>query len=101
MKKTVPHSSFTINLPARILLIAVCAWSSFILRAQLPSPEKVKKDFIALLQRPSVDPKPSFTSFTTDSVLIERGFFYTDQYNRASHLPKQCRSSFSFIYQDT
>lgn len=78
MKKAVAHSPFAINLPVRILLIAVYTCSSFILHAQLASPEKVKKDFIAILQRPAVDPKPSFTSFTTDSVLIEKGSFYSE-----------------------
>jgi dienelactone hydrolase len=61
-----------------MVLVTVYCCSNFILDAQLLSPEKVKKDFIDLLQRAAVDPQPSFTIFTTDSVLIERGSFYSE-----------------------
>lgn len=40
--------------------------------------EKVKTDFISLLERPHVDLQPHFESTTTDSVIIERGFFYAE-----------------------
>ena len=40
--------------------------------------EKVASDFRALLQRPLVDFKPSFKSITTDTVLIEKGFIYSE-----------------------
>ncbi|MBD0287911.1 MAG: prolyl oligopeptidase family serine peptidase [Flavisolibacter sp.] len=46
---------------------------------QYPSTEKVASDFRALLQRPAVDFRPSFQSFITDSVLIEKGFIYTEE----------------------
>lgn len=62
----------------RILLMAACCCCTFILHAQLPSAEKVKQDFISLLQRPAVDPQPSFQSFATDSVLTEKGTFYSE-----------------------
>jgi dienelactone hydrolase len=48
------------------------------LHAQLLPIDKIRNDFIALLQRPSVAPNPSFQSFATDSVLIEKGFFYSE-----------------------
>jgi dienelactone hydrolase len=46
--------------------------------AQLPDADKVRSDFIALLQRPKVDPAPSLQLLSTDSVLIEKGFFYSE-----------------------
>lgn len=46
--------------------------------AQTFSTEKVKADFIQLLARPAVDPSPSTRIITTDSVLIEKGFFYSE-----------------------
>jgi len=73
MKKTTVHFRVTI-----IMLLAVYCCSSFNLYAQPSSPEKIKQDLITLLQRPAADPKPSFTSFTTDSVLIEKGYFYSE-----------------------
>jgi dienelactone hydrolase len=62
----------------RIILTAALWCCLVIGYAQLPSPEKVKKDFIDLLQRPAIDPRPSFKSLTTDSVLIEKGSFYSE-----------------------
>ncbi len=56
-----------------ILLLIIC-----LLPAQPPSVEVVRNDFIALLKRPKVDPNPSVQSFTTDSVIIETGFFYSE-----------------------
>jgi hypothetical protein len=38
----------------------------------------VRSDFKTLLQRPIVAPQPSIQSFPTDSVLIEKGFFYSE-----------------------
>ena len=69
-KKTFWITSTSITI---ILLVAVSA-----LHAQFLPVDKVRNDFIALLQRPSVAPNPSFQSFTTDSVLIEKGFFYSE-----------------------
>lgn len=45
---------------------------------QYPPAEKVASDFKKLLQRPAVDFKPSFQSITTDTVLIEKGFIYSE-----------------------
>lgn len=45
---------------------------------QYPLTEKVASDFKALLQRPVVDFKPSFTSTTTDSIVIEKGYIYSE-----------------------
>src|SRR5919199_4321769 len=44
-----------------------------------PATEKVANDFRALLQRPAVAFRPSFQTFRTDSVIIERGFIYTEE----------------------
>ena len=44
-----------------------------------PPYEKVASDFRALLKRPEVDFKPSFQSYVTDTVLIEKGFIYTEK----------------------
>jgi dienelactone hydrolase len=46
--------------------------------AQTVPAEKVKADFIKLLARPATDPKPFTQVTTTDSVLIEKGFFYSE-----------------------
>lgn len=46
---------------------------------QYPSVEKVGSDFKTLLQRPAGDFRPSFQSFITDTVLIEKGFIYTEE----------------------
>jgi dienelactone hydrolase len=46
--------------------------------AQFLPVDKVRHDFIALLQRPSVEPNASFQSFATDSVLVQKGFFYSE-----------------------
>jgi dienelactone hydrolase len=43
-----------------------------------PPVEKVASDFKALLQRPIVDFKPSFQTIKTDSVIIEKGFIYSE-----------------------
>lgn len=56
-----------------ILLLAVST-----LHAQFLPVDKVRNDFIALLQRPTVAANPSFQSFITDSVLVEKGFFYSE-----------------------
>ena len=45
---------------------------------QMPSPDKVKRDFTRLLARPTTALRPSFQSTKTDSILIEKGFFYSE-----------------------
>ena len=59
------------------IFLYVLLFYSARLDAQIPI-DKVRSDFIALLQRPMVDPAPSLQSFVTDSVLIEKGFFYSE-----------------------
>ena len=48
------------------------------LYAQLLPADKIRNDFRALLQRTTVAPRPSIQSFLTDSVLIEKGYFYSE-----------------------
>jgi predicted alpha/beta-fold hydrolase len=45
---------------------------------QYPPAEKVVTDFKALLQRPAVDFGPLFQTIATDTVLIEKGFIYSE-----------------------
>jgi len=78
MKNIVVQILSGIILFRRLAVTAAFCCSVVLLQAQLAPAEKVKKDFIALLQRPAVDPRPSFTSYATDSVLIEKGFFYSE-----------------------
>jgi hypothetical protein len=49
-----------------------------VLQAQTYSIDVVRTDFKALLERPHVAPQTSIQSFTTDSALIEKGFFYSE-----------------------
>ena len=44
-----------------------------------PPVEKVATDFRKLLQRPAVPFKPQFQSLKTDSVIIEKGFIYSEE----------------------
>ena len=62
----------------KALITGILVFAITLLNAQPPSVGKVRNDFRALLQRPIVDPKPSIQSFKTDSVLIEKGFFYSE-----------------------
>lgn len=43
-----------------------------------PSPEKIATDFKQLLNRPIVNFNPSFNSIITDSIIIEKGFIYSE-----------------------
>ncbi len=54
------------------------AGSSFAQQDNHPSLEKVAADFKQLLNRPTIDFNPSFNSITTDSVIIEKGFIYSE-----------------------
>ena len=64
-------------------ILIICCLVLFILsepRAQKYPPEyQVEKDFKALLDRPRTNPRPSFQSDKTDSVLIEKGTFYSEE----------------------
>jgi dienelactone hydrolase len=63
-----------------ILLIGV----SFLLAhtTHYPKPNQVARDFTRLLKRPSVDFNPTFQIIKTDSVLIEKGFIYSEKNER-------------------
>ena len=63
---------------SKTLIAVILLFSISKSNAQPSSLDKVRTDFTALLQRPLVDPKPSLQTFTTDSVLIEKGFFYAE-----------------------
>lgn len=67
-----------------ILISFICLSLGFILtlsqlHGQVPSVAKVKNDFKRLLARPSVPLNPTLiTSITTDSVIMDKGFFYSE-----------------------
>ena len=63
---------------SKALITASLFFSISVSNAQPPFVDKVRTDFTALLQRSLVDPKPSLQALTTDSVLIEKGFFYSE-----------------------
>jgi len=62
----------------RIFITAILFLAISALHAQLVPVDKVRNDFKTLLQKPSVAANPSIQSFPTDSVLIEKGFFYSE-----------------------
>jgi dienelactone hydrolase len=43
-----------------------------------PSPNEVSREFRQLLERPQTQPRPKFRTINTDSVSIERGYFYSE-----------------------
>lgn len=47
-----------------------------------PPADQVAREFRKLLERPAVDFRPSFQSFKTDTVLIEKGFIYSEEKER-------------------
>ncbi len=50
--------------------------------AKYASVANVANDFKALLRRPQVNFNPSFQTFSTDTVLIEKGFIYSEEKER-------------------
>lgn len=60
------------------LLACFLFFTTSALYAQPYSVDKVRADFKALLQRPLVAPNPSLQTFSAGSVLIEKGFFYSE-----------------------
>ena len=60
-----------------IVSLLVFYWSKVNGQVYLPI-EQVEKDFKSLLIRPLTNLKPFTKSFKTDSVLIEKGFFYSE-----------------------
>ncbi len=70
--------------PILLILLFLAPWMAFPQTKggasihPYPSAQKVAHDFRALLQRPAVAFRPSFQTVVTDSVVIERGFIYTE-----------------------
>jgi dienelactone hydrolase len=62
----------------KALTTGVLVFFMLVVNAQPSSVENVRKHFTTLLQRPLTDPKPSFQSFATDSVLVEKGSFFSE-----------------------
>jgi dienelactone hydrolase len=62
----------------KALLTGILFFNISLLKAQPPSVDKVRNDFKALLQRPLVDLSPSIQTYTTDTAIIEKGFFYSE-----------------------
>jgi dienelactone hydrolase len=60
------------------LLTNVLLLSAMTLHAQLLPVEKVSADFKTMLQRPSVDGVAVLEIKTTDSLVIEKGYFYSE-----------------------
>jgi dienelactone hydrolase len=56
----------------------LCQQKEGIRLTKYPPVDKVRAEFRALLKRPAVDPKPSFQTVITDSVLMEKGFIYSE-----------------------
>ena len=67
---------------SRALMAGVILFTGFALHAQILPVEQVRRDFKALLQRPTVAANPSFQTFVTDSVVIEKGFFFSEATER-------------------
>jgi dienelactone hydrolase len=68
-------------LKSRILhatLIGFLFFITAVINAQPVSIEKVRADFKILLQRPSVAPNPFLQSAIEDSMLVEKGYFYSE-----------------------
>ena len=62
-----------------ILLICLFILSISTIHGQMIQVDKVRNDFKSLLQRPAVTFNPSMQYTSTDSVLIEKGFFYSEE----------------------
>ena len=68
-----PHATWAKPLILNILFLFALAPAY----GQL-APEKIRLDFKRLLQRPATALRASFESFTSDSVLIEKGYIYSE-----------------------
>ena len=65
-----------------------------------PPTEKVAADFAKLLDRPRVSPKPFFETHVTDSVIIERGYIYSEVNEKVPILiykPKTGRKAYPVV----
>jgi dienelactone hydrolase len=68
-------------LKCRVLYATLIGFLFFVtaaIHAQPLSIDKVRADFKALLQRPSVAPNPFVQSANEDSMLVEKGYFYSE-----------------------
>jgi dienelactone hydrolase len=65
-------------LQLRIIITGALLCVAFISQSQFHPVEKIRNDFRTLLQRPLVSHKAFTQSFITDSVLIEKGYFFSE-----------------------
>jgi dienelactone hydrolase len=66
-----------------ILSLALMLSASILFaQEQYLAPAKVAADFKKILDRPRVDPQPSFQTTVTDSLIIERGSIYSEKNER-------------------
>jgi dienelactone hydrolase len=83
MKIKMERASLIRKIKARLwlicLLLSLLISEGFAQHEQYPSAKRIEKDFRALLKRPNVDFRPSFQIIRTDSVIIERGYIYSEQ----------------------
>jgi dienelactone hydrolase len=78
MKNTFKQTAGKVLWATKALITVVLFFSISVANAQPPSIDKVRNDFKTLLERPHVEPNPTIQFFKTDSVLIEKGFFYSE-----------------------
>ena len=62
----------------RVLATCLLLHATTVLHSQLTPVDKVRNDFRSLLQRPAVALNPSIQTALTDSVQIEKGYFYSE-----------------------
>lgn len=63
-----------------------CSLTSIAQQTNYPSTDKVAADFKKLLERPRTPFNPFFEEIKTDSVIIERGYFYSERNERVPYL---------------
>ena len=63
---------------SKAFIICILLFTGFRTQAQILTADQVRADFKALLMRPAVAANPSFKTLLTDSVLIEKGFYYSE-----------------------
>src|SRR4051812_3737351 len=64
------------------VLLCLPISTTFAQSEQYPAPAKVAADFHQILDRPKVDPKPSFERVSSDGVIVEQGSIYTEKDER-------------------
>ena len=63
---------------AKLFFVSVMLCVGFKSHPQIFPVDQVRRDFKALLARPTVAANPSFQLLVADSILVERGFFYSE-----------------------